>query len=229
MLINKIKTFNRHIKYYGFFNYILLKKTEMFYTSKFRKLGIQEPGNTNFEATLNEIALIKDARRNQSSYYRAIKKSFDITGINDSGINLLDIGCGYGRVLSFGMMLNFNQVMGIDLDQSALKYANANCKKMQQHGHNTIFKIYNADASTFEIPNETNLIFLSNPFGKDTMQKVLKNIVTHCKMQKKDLFVIYSVPVFQKLFENVTGCTKIYESFNGDKTNSEMAIFKISG
>lgn len=227
MLVSKLKKITREIKHYGFSSLMLIKITEQIYNKKLKKIGIVYPNDTNNVEFINPLSSNKDSRCNQSTAYYQIKKAFNFTGINYSDICLLDIGCGFGKALNFGMLLNFKSVTGIDLDDVAIERAIVNCKQMQQTGCISPFIVQHADACDYEIPGPVNLIFMANPFGKKTMAHVLENIVTHCSTQKKELYLVYTVPAHKELFAGYAACTKLYESFTADKAGSEMAIFKI--
>jgi SAM-dependent methyltransferase len=224
-IYNKIKAgINQH----GFIYFIYLNLTEQYYKYKFKKLSVDYcEGNIKADE-LNNVSLNKDSKINQASPFYELKNAFILTGIPHSEIHLLDIGCGYGKVLNFGMMLNFKEVVGIDLDHSAIEKANSNCRQMQKNGYATSFKIFETDATKYVIPKNTNIIYLFNPFGKITMKDVVENIVEYYKTSRKDLYVVYSVPVHQDLFTNHIEFVKIYERLNGPKTKSEMVIFKLS-
>ena len=67
-------------------------------------------------------------------------------------INLLDIGCGSGKILVAGMFLKFNKVTGIDLGDASLKRAKENCTKAET-ASSTKYEIINYDAAEYPIPD----------------------------------------------------------------------------
>lgn len=167
---------------------------------------------------------------NEATAFYTIKKGFDLCGINYANICLLDIGCGYGKALNFGMLLHFKSVTGIELDPYTYNLAVANAEKMILNGYKTESKIYLSDATLLSIPVGVNIILMANPFGFKTMEKVLNNILDYRTQHNNELFVVYIVPVFKDLFDRNKCCTKIFESFNNNKENTEnteMAIYKI--
>lgn len=220
---------NQGINQYGFFYFISLSIQEKFYKYKFKKLGINYKQSYTSKEDLNKVSDNKDSKINQASAFLDIKKAFSFTGLCYTDINLLDIGCGNGKVLNLGMMLHFKKVTGIDLDETAIENATANCLQMHKKGYSTNYNISKKDASKYCIPEGVNVIYLFNPFGSSTMLFVVKNILAYFeKLGAGDLFVIYCIPVHQDLFLSNTQFTKIFERFTPDKTKSEMAIFKMS-
>jgi predicted RNA methylase len=140
---------------------------------------------------------------------------------------MLDIGCGAGRALAFGMQQNFEQVSGIDLDEPALEQAMINCRNLQQHGSNTQFSILRMDATTCPIPETVNVLYLYNPFGMKTMQAVVDNIMKHMDKRKEDLYIIYSNPTYRELFNAYPVCNKIFQSSYKDINRADLSIFRI--
>jgi SAM-dependent methyltransferase len=215
------------IRFYGFSYFIKLKITDLFYNIKFKNLQVDYTEGDVTSATLNQLSTNKDAKINQASPYFEIKKAFSFIGINFSDISLLDIGCGFGKVLNWGMILNFKHVIGIDLDQSAIDKANFNCNQLNKKGYLTKFQVISCDATNYNIPKDINVIYIANSFGKKTMQQVLQNIISHCIENSKELYLVYYLPIHQDLFYNYVECLKLHESFCRNKAEAEMAIFKI--
>lgn len=227
MLIRLLHKIFHGINYYGFSYFVYLKMNEFRYKRKFLKLGLTYPNPKDDSEFLNDISFIKDTRPNQGSAYYAIKKAIGTTKLIREKINLLDIGCGDGKVLNFGMLLNFNTVIGIDLDKNAIKKATLNCIQMKGRGFQTEYNVQDMDAYNYAIPAGTNVIFLFNPFGKLTMEQVAENILTYQAIHKIAIYLIYLIAVHKKVFENHKAFIKIYEKMSAGKINTEMVVFKI--
>ena len=123
---------------------------------------------------------------------------------------------------------NFNKVIGIDLDKSAVEIAINNCTLMQKAGYKTTFEVLYSDASNYEIPYSINVIFLANPFGEATIKQVLGNIIDSCIKHQKELHLVYSAPFYQNVFTAFNeNCTKLYEISNGKRASTCISVFKI--
>jgi predicted RNA methylase len=213
--------------YKGYYRAFFETMDEVVNKRRLKKLGVIHPDlSVNVEAT-KARSLNKDAHENQPSSFYMLGKTFRRIKLNYQDCSMLDIGCGTGRVLTFGMLLGFKRVMGIDLDEEGIKQAITNCNMMEKNGHNTTFDVRVADACHLTIPGDVSLIYMFNPFGGKTMETVLENIIAHVKSHKKELHVIYSNPTQKALFENRDEVTKINESFfkNG---KADVAIYKIN-
>ena len=228
MAIRNYKELKRLIQQHGFFYFFKVKVTEQILKRKIKKFGVQYPVSHRNMDTLNNESVNKDSFVNQATPYYNIQKLFAATGLDYETICLLDIGCGYGKVINLGMLLKFKQVIGIDLDESVIDKAIANCTLMQKMGCKTIFEIHQEDASKYIVPKSINVIFLANPFGQKTMEEVLENIVRHQKNNGNQLYVAYYMPTYQELFAAYKNCVKIFEYINTKRNYSEMVLFKFN-
>ncbi|MBC7534764.1 MAG: class I SAM-dependent methyltransferase [Ferruginibacter sp.] len=194
---------------------------------KFKAIGVSHPDYCSNLDKTNSMSANKDAHENQPSSFYSLKKAFGLLDLDSSNISLLDIGCGAGRVLSFGMLLNFKEVYGVDLDDPALQKAMDNCKEMKKKGYKTSFYIGHEDACNYNIPKSVNVIYLFNPFGEKTMKQVFANIVKHANLSGNELYIVYSNPACNDVFTKYESCTKIFESYYKSK-KPDIFIFKIS-
>jgi len=212
--------------YKGYLRAFMETTHEMIQKQRLKKIGVVHPDlSGNLEATRAK-SLNKDAHENQPSSFYMLKKAFRRMRIKSENINMLDIGCGTGRVLTFGMLQGFERVRGVDLDEEGLQKAIANCSKMKEKGYDTAFEIGAADACEMNIPSEVNVIYMFNPFGEKTMEVVLGNIIRHVKETGKVLHVIYSNPMHKSVYEKHPEVTKIYESFF-KSGKADVAIYRI--
>lgn len=228
MLMRIYKKINHGIRLHGFFYFFKLQFTERFYRNKFKKTSVDYREGKVTAEVLNNISANNDAKINQASPYYEIKKAFSFIDINYSDICLLDIGCGFGKVLNWGMIFNFKEVTGVDLDKSAISKTIDNCNNVQKRGYTTKFNVIQHDAATYNIPEGINVIYIANSFGKITMGQVLENISKYFFQQKKDLYIVYYKPTCPELFSEIGNCDKVYESFNKNKQMAELSIFKFS-
>lgn len=180
---------------------------------KFRELGVSHPGYTHNLGLTNSLSAYKDAHENQPSSFYSLKKAFRQLDLSPGDISLLDYGCGAGRVLSFGMLLKFKELYGVDLDEPAIAKARMNAEAMARMGFSSHTEISIADACGFSIPASVNVIYFFNPFGKKTMQKVAENINSHCDKRASPIYIIYANPTCEEIFGTNGRCTKIFESY----------------
>ncbi len=222
----KYRNISNHIRYQGFWKFFVSKIYDRYLGFRFKKIGIYHPKRSGDLSVTISQSINKDAHENQPSSFYDIKKALKKTGLKYSEISMLDVGCGEGRVLNLGMLLNFKKVMGIDLDEPALLKAAENCSKMQEHGFNTSFNVEHADAALFAIPADINLVYMYNPFGEKTMERFLANTINYRTNKDHELYFIYCVPDFVDVFNKYSSVTKLYEYYNKNKTSTRISILK---
>ncbi len=222
----KYKNVSKHIRYQGFWKFCFSKIYDHSMQSRLKKIGIFHPKRSgNLSVTIAQ-SINKDAHEDQPSSFYDIKRALKKTGLKPAEISVLDVGCGEGRVLNFGMMLRFKKVMGIDLDQPALIKATENCKKMKEQGFDTLYNVEQADAAVYKIPADINLVYLFNPFGERTMEKFIENAI-HCA-GNKELYFIYCVPDFVDLFNKYPAVTRLHQFYNKEKSSIRTSVLKYS-
>ena len=225
-LSERYRIFQFDAAYKGYYRAFIETFAELAKKKTLKRMGIVHPDlSVNLTDTIAR-SQHKDAHENQPSSFYTLNKGFSKLNIPYKDIQLLDIGSGTGRVLTFGMLLKVKHVTGIDLDEEGIRQAISNCSIMQQRGYKSGFDVFSADACTFEIPVGVNVIYLFNPFGEKTMNEVIGNIVRHVDKTGKPVFVIYANPTLRHLFDNYPQATKIFESFFKNK-KPDMAIFRI--
>lgn len=225
MNATQLKKIKAQIDRLGFYNFLLFKIQNQYQSFRFKIRGILFPEDTGSYLNANQQSVHQDCKINQSCSYFSMKKAFKALGKNYAELSLLDIGCGDGKVLNFAMLHSFRRVIGIDLDVLAVKNAMLNCDIMNKNGFKTPYNVYYSDALEYTIPAGTNVIFLFNPFGKQTMQAVLNNIIRYGSVDKTELYIIYVVPVHRDLFDDHKQFCKTYQFLRADKT-AEILVYK---
>jgi len=60
------------------------------------------------------------------------------------------------------------------------------------------------------------------------MEGFMDNVISQINTRESEIHLIYCVPVWRKLFDKYPECTKIYEAYSKDKTDSYLSVFRIS-
>lgn len=224
--MNKIKGWLHELKKMGLSRFVKEKYFNQVYKNKFNKIGVSFPDlSKNVTGTIAASAN-KDSKMNQATSYYSLHKAFNHLPLKHSDVSLADIGCGAGRVLNFGMLLNFKSVNGVELDRPSFEKAEKNCERMQQAGYNTPFNLYHADASSFKIPGGVNTFYFFNPFGEKTMEDVLANIIQYAATNKKTVYIIYTEATERKVFDRQPKLGLVYESFFKINNLADVLIYK---
>jgi SAM-dependent methyltransferase len=123
------------------------------------------------------------------------------TKANISAYNhFIDIGCGKGRALCVAAHYGVKKLTGVELSKEFCDASKLNLIKTKQFFPLLEFKIYNNDAFYFEIPDDTDCIFMFNPFDDVIMSGVIENIEQSSERNPRDITVIYINPMQKHLF-----------------------------
>ena len=225
---NKVSYLQAQVLKFGFLTGCRIVLFDFLQKKHFTRKGIFFPDfSNNIDLTISK-SIHMDSHENRESSFFALRKAISKIPLSHHQINLLDIGCGSGKLLVVGMRSGFKNVFGIDLDVQSIEKATANCRQMKLVGSSTNFTLKNTDASLFNIPVGTNLIYLFNPFGEKTMRKVVLNIERYFNLHHSELYVIYLNPKYDTLFIDRKIFKKIYSSYFKGSENKEISIYKLA-
>ncbi len=109
------------------------------------------------------------------------------------GRPLADIGCGRGRLLLVALDAGFSPVVGVEVDPSQAEAA-----RRAVHGR---ARVDTADASTWALPDDVQVVALFNPFGSATMTDVLGQVRASLARRPRPLAIVYVNPVLVPMVE----------------------------
>jgi SAM-dependent methyltransferase len=112
-----------------------------------------------------------------------------------SDYTFIDIGSGKGRVLFLAAEHPFRRVQGVEFATHLHEDALANIQRYS-HWRQRCANIesINADAAEFEFPNENLVIYFANPFGPETMGRVLANLDQSLERNPRHVIVLLIWP-----------------------------------
>jgi SAM-dependent methyltransferase len=117
-----------------------------------------------------------------------------------SQLTFIDLGSGKGRAMMLARQYPFKERIGVEFSEELVRIARAN-------GIETI----HADATEYDLPPVPTLLFLYNPFGRETMDKVAKRTKASLEANPRELIVVYLNP-FQ--LESWAGFTLVRREAN---------------
>ena len=143
---------------------------------------------------------LKHAELYQGANYFLLENIFGYLKSIDANQNLLDFGCGKGRVLSVAAYYGFRKITGIDFAKELCEEARKNIAPVQQRFPEKIFNVIHANAVDYKIESDTNVFFFFNPFDEVVMLAVVKNILRSLKENPREVYVVYLNPVNKEIF-----------------------------
>lgn len=134
--------------------------------------------------------------RTESTPYLALN-SFSEEYKMNSNDNLVDFGCGKGRVAIYIHDKYKIPVTGIELNELTYKDALENVSSyVDVQGNSKVeVKIEKEYAEKYEIKKDENKFFFFNPFDVSIFEKVVHNIVKSAKEHHKEVEIILYYPI----------------------------------
>lgn len=115
----------------------------------------------------------------------------------------VDIGCGKGRPMIVATEFPFREVIGYDLTSRLVDIANRNAQIVARHFPERVpMRAYAADALQAALPAGKLVIYLFNPFGIQTMTRLLASLVAAYERGAIEMFsVVYLNPLCEDVFD----------------------------
>lgn len=108
---------------------------------------------------------------------------------------LVEFGCGKGRiVLDAARRYPFREVIGVELSEELAAVAR---ELLAAHPRRRAGKVtvLTMDATSFPVPDDMTFAYMFNPFGGETFERVLANILASLDRSPRRLRLIYVNPV----------------------------------
>ena len=136
----------------------------------------------------------------QGVNYYLLEKVLDHLQTIEANKNIVDFGCGKGRVLAVAAYYGFTKITGVEFAKELCEVARKNIIPVQQKFSQKIFNVIHANAVDYKIENDTNVFFFFNPFDEVVMLAVAKNILTSLKENPREVYVVYINPIHKEIF-----------------------------
>ena len=128
--------------------------------------------------------------------YRDLKRIFSALPFDDMAKEVLvDYGSGAGRVvLTAGMLLPFDSIVGVELFPSLIDIAERNRRCCKSQLICDDIRFIECDAATYVLPREATKAFFFNPFAGPVLEKVLDNIHEAVMATPQSLSIVFLNP-----------------------------------
>ncbi|MBV9302799.1 MAG: class I SAM-dependent methyltransferase [Acidobacteriaceae bacterium] len=108
----------------------------------------------------------------------------------------VDLGSGKGRALLMASEFPFQRIIGVELLPELISVAQKNIHTYSS----TTQKCKNidlicCDAARYELPSEKLVLFLSNPFERSTVSRVLSTLTDSLQKNPRPVYIVYQNPV----------------------------------
>lgn len=123
--------------------------------------------------------------------HSSIDRVFDEMSALPCEKNFFDIGCGKGQMLMMSAMNGMKKIGGIEFNTEIAQTARKNMKELHIEADVII-----SDATEYEEVDEYNIFFLYNPFGEESIRRVVAHIYDSYKRRPRSMFLVYGNPFY---------------------------------
>lgn len=155
----------------------------------------------------------------QIPVFRAIMNAVQI---DPRRYSFIDFGCGKGRALVLAAEHGFKRMIGIEFASSLYELAAHNIAVYRsRNGHAPQIDLHHTDAAQFEIPDEDAMLFFYNPFGREVLAQVCRNMENAYRSRPRSFIIAYRNPVHSQVFDSA-------DFLKRDVRNDAFAIYHTS-
>lgn len=127
--------------------------------------------------------------------WRVLRKLFP-KGSMGSGDILLDYGAGKGRVVIWAAhRFPLVRVIGVDHDEDMIRLARLNLARWRGGLRCRDVELVQADARAYEVPDDTTVIFMYNPFMGRVFCDVVERIGESLERYPRSVRIVYFYPI----------------------------------
>ena len=127
--------------------------------------------------------------------------------------SFVDFGSGKGRAILVASRFPFKEIIGVEYSESLNKIARRNLATFQNSEKRCMeINVFCADATMFPIPQGPVIIFLFNPFGRQVMATLVKNVLASFEENPWRIIVLYFNPLFADEWARISAFAEIRRS-----------------
>ena len=136
----------------------------------------------------------------QGASYFILFKVFNLLPNKLKNATMIDYGCGKGRALFVAETCGFKKLIGLDIAKELIEEARRNELNYKKKNTNSQFIFEFEDATKYLIPNDAEVFYFFNPFGKKILQEVITNIKKSVLNNPRTIYCIYLNPLYHPIF-----------------------------
>lgn len=144
---------------------------------------------------------LEDATHYEPTPVRQFEAMLDAVPAAFEGKTFVDIGAGLGRVVLLASTHPFRQAIGVEVSSALCETARDNLVRWRRRREDAPCKdvrIACEDAAAFTFPRGDLIVYLYNPFGESTLERVAGRLA---QQAQGECFVLYHTPVHRRVFD----------------------------
>lgn len=154
-----------------------------------RRLGVRTTGGT-------AASRFQDAHHYGTLAYHTYFSIFDRLGLRPSDV-VVDLGAGKGRVTCIAALYPVKHVFGVEIDPELCALGRQNGERMRLRRAPVSYLGQSATEYRFE---GVTVVTMFNPFGSDTMHKVLGRLQESLDGNPRQVRIAYGNPILGAMF-----------------------------
>jgi SAM-dependent methyltransferase len=124
----------------------------------------------------------------------------------------VDMGSGKGRALLVASEFAFAKIIGIELSSHLHRIARDNIRRYRPIAQRcTSFELHCMNVIDYRYGRDPLVLFLFDPFGRDTLQSVVANLEASLREQPREAYVVYVYPQFEDVLQQSSALRKVRE------------------
>jgi SAM-dependent methyltransferase len=129
----------------------------------------------------------------QSHHPQIIRAALEASGIEFSRYTFIDYGCGKGRALLVASGFPFRNIIGLEFVPQLADIARENVKRYRSRKQQCQdIEVVTADATEYELPNESAFLYFFSPFSTPVMNAVFNKIENSLISTPRELVVLFT-------------------------------------
>ncbi|MBW7838072.1 MAG: class I SAM-dependent methyltransferase [Chitinophagaceae bacterium] len=136
----------------------------------------------------------------QPANYFMLEKALNYISESGAKGNLVDYGCGKGRIMAVAAAFRFKKITGIEFAPALCEAAQENIDRISHIYPDTSFRIHCCDATEYRILPSDCVFTFFNPFDERVMLPVVRKILASLKETPRPIFIAYFNPTERELF-----------------------------
>lgn len=143
-------------------------------------------------------------------------------------LTFVDYGSGRGRAVVLAIEHGFGAAVGVELDAGHHALAVANiARRDRRHGLGGRIRLVLGDARELPLPDGPIVVFIYNPFPRDVLAEVLRQLVESLSAAPRPAWVIYQRPIDRDLLDDHPRLELVAERTKRDGASSRRPRFAI--
>jgi SAM-dependent methyltransferase len=141
----------------------------------------------------------------------------------------VDLGSGKGRALLVASEFPLARIVGVELSPQLHRIAAENIRRYKPASQRcAAIELHCMDVVDYEHRPEPLVLFLFDPFGRETLQRVIANLQASLQANPREAYVVYVYPQFEDVLQDSRVLHKVREGGPAWRPWSRYVVYAAS-